>query len=66
MPDAPGFDAHQERLFQEAQQMTREHIVRHALGLLDPGLDLTHLTYREALDRLCAACIAEVKRLDAA
>jgi hypothetical protein len=64
--DAPGFEAQQARLIEQQRHATREQVVRHALGLLDPGLDLTSLSYREALDRLCAACMAEVQRLDAA
>lgn len=63
MPDAPGIDALQTRLYQEAKLRTRQHVVLHALVELDPGLDVTEMSYREALERLQSACAAEVTRL---
>lgn len=66
MADAPGFEAQQERLYQEAKQRTRAHVVLHALAELDPGLDVTGLSYHDALLRLQGACAAEVVRLDTA
>jgi len=66
MPDAAGFDATQARFFEAIHQRTRAHVVLHALTTLDPNLDVSILSYREALDRLCAACMAELERLDAA
>jgi hypothetical protein len=66
MPDAPGFDAVQERLYREAVDRTRLQGVLHGLVALEPGFDVSMLSYRQALDCLRAACIAEIERLDAA
>ena len=48
--------------YEVARQRSREHVVMHALSILDPGLDLTQMPYAEALDRLAAACLAEYQR----
>jgi hypothetical protein len=66
MPDAPGFDERQERLYREAVDRTRLQGVLHALVALEPGFDVSMLSYRQALDCLRAACVAELERLDAA
>lgn len=63
MADVTGIEQTQELLYQQSVQAARQHVVAHALQVLDPTREQMALTYPQLIEALRIVCDEELRRL---